>query len=61
MGKEPRNMLLEVPVAQLWGNADTVTTVHRVERAEFNMVVFFHPEIRGENALCLHCMVESGR
>lgn len=43
-GNELRKKLLEVPVAQLWSNVDTVTTVHRVKGAEFETVVFFNPK-----------------
>ena len=39
-----RSQLLDVPLEQLWGMTDTITTVHKVKGAEFETVVIFAPK-----------------
>jgi len=43
-GEELRGVLLDVPVAPLWGSADNVSTIHKVKGAEFDTVMLFVPK-----------------
>ena len=43
-GIKERSTLIDVPVAKLWVEADTISTIHRVKGAEFDTVVVFAPK-----------------
>jgi DNA helicase II / ATP-dependent DNA helicase PcrA len=43
-GNAPRNQLIEIPVAPLWKDGDTVGTIHKVKGAEFETVIVFSPK-----------------
>lgn len=43
-GNVPRNQLIDIPVAALWPDGDSVSTIHKVKGAEFETVVVFAPK-----------------